>query len=104
MTAWLWTTATALLLLAFVCLWRADAGPTIQDRILAVNVVGTKTLLVLVLLARIAGHGFLLDAAIVYGLLNFVITIAATRFVETGRLGSNEPAEHRAPGLRGGAP
>jgi len=90
-TTALWATATALLVMAFACLWRADAGPTLQDRILAVNVVGTKTLIVLALLARIAGHDFLLDVALVYGLLNFVVTIAASRFVETGRLRSETP-------------
>lgn len=91
MTAALWTAATALLAMAFACLWRADRGPTLQDRILAVNVVGTKTLIVLALLAKIAGHGFLLDVALVYGLLNFVLAIAASRFVETGRLRSETP-------------
>ena len=91
MTSVLWATATALLVMAFACLWRADAGPTLQDRILAVNVVGTKTLIVLALLATIAGHDFLLDVALVYGLLNFVVTIAASRFVETGRLRSETP-------------
>jgi multicomponent Na+:H+ antiporter subunit F len=87
----LWAVATAVLLLAFGCLWRANAGPTLQDRILAVNVVGTKTLVVLAVLATIAGHGFLLDVAIAYGLLNFVISLAAGRFVETGRLSSEAP-------------
>jgi multicomponent Na+:H+ antiporter subunit F len=87
MIAFAWVTASLLLLLAFACLWRADRGPTLQDRILAANVVGTKVLLVLVLLAGIAGHAYLIDVAIVYGLLNFVVTLAATRFVERGRFG-----------------
>lgn len=86
-----WAAAIALLLMAFACLWRADVGPTIQDRILAVNVVGVKTLVVLVLLASIGGHTFLIDVAMVYGLLNFVITIAATRFIETGRFEREVP-------------
>jgi len=91
MTTLLWSVATALLLMAFACLWRADVGPTIQDRLLAVNVAGTKTLVVLVLLATIAGHDFLIDVAIVLGLLNLIITLAATRFIESGRLGSEAP-------------
>ena len=91
MISFFWAAAIALLLMAFACLWRADVGPTIQDRILAVNVVGVKTLVVLVLLASIGGHDFLIDVAIVYGLLNFVITIAATRFIETGRFGREVP-------------
>ena len=98
MTEALWGFATVLLLLAFVCLWRADRGPSVQDRILAVNVVGTKVLLVLVVLAVIAGRGELVDVALVYGLLNFVLTVAATRFVERGRFGSRaRPAPEARP-------
>ncbi len=86
-----WAAAVALLLMAFVCLWRADVGPSIQDRILAVNVVGVKALVVLALLGVIRGHAFLIDVALVYGLLNFIITIAATRLIETGRFRSGAP-------------
>jgi multicomponent Na+:H+ antiporter subunit F len=99
-TTLLWSVATALLLMAFACLWRADVGPTIQDRLLAVNVAGTKTMVVLVLLATIAGHAFLIDVAIVLGLLNLIITLAATRFIESGRLSSESPTVHDRP-LRG---
>lgn len=84
MTTVLWASAIALLVLAFVCLWRAERGPTLQDRILAVNVVGTKAMAVLALLATIADRGELVDVAIVYGLLNFVLTLAATRLLERG--------------------
>ena len=81
-------TATALLVLAFVCLIRANAGPTLQDRLLAVNMVGTKAILVLAALTIATGHPFLLDVALVYALLNVVLTLAATRLVERGALGS----------------
>lgn len=101
MTTLLWATATALLVMAFACLWRADAGPTIQDRILAVNVAGSKTLVVLVLLAAIAGHSFLIDVAIVYALLNLILTLAATRFIESGRFG---PEPGSLGGRGGGGP
>lgn len=84
MTDLLWAVATSLLLLAFVCLLRAGAGPTLQDRLLAVNMVGTKATLVLAVLALATGHGFVLDVALVYALLNVVLTLAATRFLERG--------------------
>lgn len=86
MTALLWGVTIFLLLNAFMCLWRALAGPTVVDRILAINVVGTKTLVALVLLALVAGRGLLLEVALVYGLLNYGVTIVASRFLETGRL------------------
>jgi multicomponent Na+:H+ antiporter subunit F len=86
MTAFFWGLATFLLLNAGLCVWRAFAGPTSLDRILATNVVGSKALVVLVLLGLAFERSLLLDVALVYGLLNFGITIAATRFLETGRL------------------
>jgi multicomponent Na+:H+ antiporter subunit F len=86
MTAFFWGLAIFLLANAALCLWRAFAGPTAVDRILATNVIGTKALLVLVLLGLAFERSLLLDVALVYGLLNFGITIAATRFLETGRL------------------
>jgi multicomponent Na+:H+ antiporter subunit F len=86
METFFWGVGIFLLVNAFACLWRATAGPTIVDRMLAVNIVGTKTLVVLTLLALVFGRSLLLDVALVYGLLNFVITITASRFLETGRL------------------
>lgn len=86
MQAFFWAVAIFLLLNAFTCLYRAWSGPTVFDRILGVNVVGTKTLVVLVLLAFIFERTLFLDVAFVYALLNFVVTIAAARFVETGKL------------------
>jgi len=85
MEAFLWAIGIFLLVNAFVCLWRATTGPTVVDRVLAINVIGTKTLLVLAVFAIVSGQGVLLDVALVYGLLNFVITIVAARFLETGR-------------------
>lgn len=86
MTAFFWGLAIFLLLNASACLWRAFRGPTALDRILATNVVATKALVVLVLLGLAFERRLLLDVALVYGLLSFGITIAATRFLETGRL------------------
>lgn len=86
MTTFLWAVAVFLLINAFLCLLRAYLGPTAADRLLAVNVVGTKTLVVLCLLAFAFDRSLFVDVALVYGLLNFVVTIAASRLLETGRL------------------
>ncbi|MDP3014423.1 MAG: monovalent cation/H+ antiporter complex subunit F [Candidatus Subteraquimicrobiales bacterium] len=69
---------------AFLCLYRAILGPTLPDRIIAINVVGTKTLVILVLVAYIFGQSMYLDTAFVYALLLFVVTIAVSRYLETG--------------------
>jgi multicomponent Na+:H+ antiporter subunit F len=86
METFFWGVAIFMLVNAFACLWRATAGPTVVDRVLAINIIGTKTLVVLTLLALVFGRSMLLDVALVYGLLNFVITVTASRFLETGRL------------------
>lgn len=72
----------------FVCLFRAIAGPTLADRLVAVNLVGTKTIAVLSLIAFIFDQGMYIDTAIVYALLNFIVTIAVARYLETGGLPS----------------
>lgn len=91
MTEWsliplFWGILIFLLINAFACLWRALAGPTLPDRILAANVIGTKTMVVLVLLGLAREQGIWLDVALVYGLLSFTVTLVAGRLLETGRL------------------
>ena len=86
MTTFLWAIGIFLLVNAFGCLARAVIGPTAVDRLLAINVVGTKTLIVLCLLSFIYERTLFVDVALVYGLLNFIVTLAAGRLVETGKL------------------
>ncbi len=77
--------AALFLLLAVVMFYRAVKGPTTQDRVLAVNVLGTNTVVVLALLAVGLDESSLLDIALVYALLNFLMAIAISKFtVERG--------------------
>jgi multicomponent Na+:H+ antiporter subunit F len=74
--------AAVIALNALVCLYRAVIGPTNQDRLLAVNIVGTKTLVVVILVTFIQNESFFLDVAMVYALLLFVVTVAISRYLE----------------------
>lgn len=76
------TTAALIALLVGGCmlLIRALIGPTMYDRVLAVNSLGTKTVLVLGLLGFVMGRPDFLDIAILYTLINFVSTIAILKF------------------------
>jgi multicomponent Na+:H+ antiporter subunit F len=75
----------ALALFALVVLFRVVVGPTMHDRILATNVVGSNTVVILVLLTAAFGEPTFLDVALVYGLLNFLVSIAVSKFtVEWG--------------------
>lgn len=64
---------------------RALLGPSVFDRILAVNMFGTKAVLLVSVLAFYSGRTDLLDIALLYSLLNFVGVIAALRLVERGK-------------------
>ena len=75
--------AAIIALNAFICLYRAAAGPTIQDRLLGVNIVGTKTLVVVVLVTFIQGESIFLDVAMAYALLLFVVTVATSHYLQS---------------------
>lgn len=72
-----------MMLNAFICLYRGIAGPTIQDRLVGINIVNTKTLMVLILFSYVLERAFYIDIALLYALLNFVITVAVSRYLET---------------------
>ena|GEM_PF-123915 len=79
------TAAGVFTLFAVVLLYRVVKGPTTQDRIVAINVVGTNTVIVIALVSVAFGEYGYLDVALVYGLLNFVMSIAVSKFtVEWG--------------------
>lgn len=81
--------AAVVLLLATLALLlvRAVKGPTVFDRLLAGNTVGTVSVLLLATIGFLTGRPDFLDLAIVYGLLNIVGTIAVLKFFRHGSLG-----------------
>lgn len=79
--------AIAILATMAVALARAVAGPTIYDRILAVNVFGTKTVLMIAVVGFMNGRPDFLDIGLVYALINFIGVVAVLRLVEFGGFG-----------------
>ena len=72
-----------LCLLIFCCLYRVVKGPTVIDRMIAVSAIGTKTLILLILIGFIFGRvDMFVDISIVYALLNFLGTLAAAKYFE----------------------
>jgi multicomponent Na+:H+ antiporter subunit F len=86
----------ALIALMLPVLIRAIKGPTVIDRLVAINVIGTKSI-VLLLFAGILFEQLemFVDIALGYGLLNFIVSIAASRYYQHRRC--LEPA-HTAKG------
>ncbi len=81
--------AIALLVVMALAISRALLGPTIYDRILAVNLFGTKTVLLIAVISVFAGRPDYLDIALVYALINFISVIGVLRYFEYG----GEPTE-----------
>lgn len=77
----------AVLVAILLFLIRALLGPTSYDRILAVNAIGTKTVILVALLGFINGRPDFLDIALLYALMNFILTVAILKYVEYRRLG-----------------
>lgn len=75
-------TAIALLVVMVMALARALLGPTIYDRILAVNLFGTKTVLLIAVVGFLFGRPDFLDIALVYALINFISVIGVLRYFE----------------------
>ncbi len=82
MNAVLLITVLAVFLTMLLSLIRAFKGPTNYDRILAVNVFGTKTVLGVALIVFITGHDDLIDVALVYALINFITVVAVLKLVK----------------------
>jgi multicomponent Na+:H+ antiporter subunit F len=91
------TVATIGILLSMgLALTRAILGPTVYDRVLAVNTFGTKTVLLIAVLGFLSGRPEFLDLALVYALINFIGTIAVLKFFEFGDLGLTRRVEQEA--------
>ena len=80
----------SILAIMALALLRACRGPTIFDRILAVNIFGTKTVLLVAVLAVVAGNASFLDIALVYALINFISILAVPHFFEQSRRARGE--------------
>ncbi len=69
---------------------RATLGPSAYDRISALNAFGTKTVLLIAVMGFLFGRPEWLDLALVYGLCNFVGTLAVLRFSKYGSLAKDD--------------
>lgn len=71
----------ALGLLILVCLYRAVQGPTVMDRIVSVSIIGTKTVVILLLMGFIYGRAdMFIDISMGYAILNFIGTLVISKF------------------------
>jgi len=79
--------AAGILISMCLALVRAILGPTVYDRVLAVNTFGTKTVVLLSVIGFLTGRPDWVDLSLVYALINFIGTVAVLKFFEFGDLG-----------------
>jgi len=84
--------AIAILVVMLIILLRAALGPTVFDRILAINTFGTATVLLIALFGFLTGRPDFMDIALLYALINFISTIAVLKLFRYGNLGKT-PSE-----------
>jgi multicomponent Na+:H+ antiporter subunit F len=89
--------ALAILVTMLLVLIRAYKGPTVYDRILAANSFGTLTMLLIAVYGFLTERPEFLDIAMIYALINFIGTIAVSKFVRFGDLApplpDNDPGD-----------
>ncbi len=81
--------AAAIIIGMALVLMRAVRGPTIYDRILAINVHGTQTVLLIAVVGFLSDRPDFLDLSLVYALINFIDTLAVLKLFKYGGLGGS---------------
>lgn len=76
----LWVIAVLAL---FLCIYivKIVEGPSIWNRLLGMNLISTKIILIIIVFASIYGSGFFLDFAIIYAICGFIGTIFLANFM-----------------------
>jgi len=77
-------TALVLIVWIFLSSLRAIAGPTLPDRVVALDTINTLMVAIMIILSVVYREVILVDVAIVYALLSFVSTLYIARYLEGG--------------------
>ena len=87
--------ALYLALIMMLSLYRAVAGPTVLDRLIGVNAIGSKTTALLILIGLVYRRvDMFVDIALAYAMLNFITVLAASRYFQK-RKGLYDETRHR---------
>lgn len=68
-----------------ICSFRAIRGPKATDRLIAINVIGTKTVVLICLLSFILKETYFIDVVLVYALISFISSLVIARHIENRR-------------------
>lgn len=68
-----------LAVMVLLCLIRAVMGPSVSDRIVAVNMMGTMVMVIIAILALLLNEGYLVDICLIYAMISFLAVIVLTK-------------------------
>ena len=75
----LWCGISFLSVTIFFCLFRGVLGPRFTDRVVSVNIIGTKTIIMIALLSFLLEESALVDIAMVYALISFLAVVVLSK-------------------------
>lgn len=64
-------------------MFRAVKGPGAADRLIAINVVGTKTIVLILIVSFILKETYFIDVAFVYALISFIASVVIAKYIES---------------------
>ncbi|WMJ80185.1 monovalent cation/H+ antiporter complex subunit F [Clostridium sp. MB40-C1] len=65
----------------FLCMIRLVKGPSAADRLVAINVVGTKTIILILIVSFIIRETYFIDVSLVYALISFIASVVIAKNV-----------------------
>ncbi|NPA75716.1 MAG: cation:proton antiporter [Euryarchaeota archaeon] len=81
----IWLVAALILMICiFLAIARAVAGPTLADRVVALDTINTLIVAIMIILSVVYSEVIYVDIAIVYALLSFVATLYMAKYIEGG--------------------
>ena len=92
-----------LAVLLFLCLLRAVKGPTIADRLMAGNMMGTMVMVIISILALYLNEGYLVDICLIYAMISFLAVVVLTK-VYTGVYLEKKEQERKEYGIEAEKP
>ena len=66
-------------IMLFACLIRAIMGPRVADRLVAVNMMGTRVIVMIAILALVLHEGYLVDICLIYAMISFLAVVVISK-------------------------
>lgn len=82
----IWLILIVLAILSFASLYRSIKGPSVADRIIAINVISTKVTVMILLISIVLNQTGYMDVALIYALVGFITTLSVSKYLAKGKL------------------